>query len=244
MSFTKPSKNNSFPSITDSEKIGQLLIDIDDYASNALTSLKSRRSIEICYAARILPYVFLRPSHLVESKWSEIDWTAKQWHIPGERMKNGKDFIVPLSRQVLALLKELEGFTGGFEYIFTSQVSKAGHVTIEAVNKVFARIGYKGKMCGHGWRHAFVTNCKENFDYSSDVIYKQMSHTIEKDAATATYDKAEFLPERTAMMQDYADFLDGLKADARNDAAQPEGRKPPRPAAAHTQDRTQAAKAA
>ncbi|MDL2279763.1 hypothetical protein LJC15_03745 [Desulfovibrio sp. OttesenSCG-928-G11] len=51
------------------------------------------------------------------------------------------------------------------------------------MNRVFAHIGYKGKMCGHSWRHAFVTNCKEKFQYSSNVIYTQMSHTIEKDAA-------------------------------------------------------------
>lgn len=240
LSFSKPSKNNSFPSITDSEKIGQLLIDIDGYANNALTSLKSRRSIEVCYAAKIMPYVFLRPSHLVESKWSEIDWKTKQWCIPGERMKNGKDFVVPLSRQVIALLKELEGFTGAFEYIFHSQVAKAGHVTIEAVNKVFARIGYKGEMCGHGWRHAFVTNCKESLGYKSDVIYKQMSHTLERDSAKATYDKAEFLQERTAMMQDYADFLDGLKG-----AAQRKGQKiRTKPQANDTQNHTQEVKAA
>lgn len=240
LSFTKPSKNNSFPSITDPEKIGQLLIDIDEYARNALTEAKSRRSIEICYAAKILPYVFLRPSHLVESKWNEINWNTRQWCIPGERMKNGKDFVVPLSRQVIALLKELEGYTSGLEYIFPSQVSKARHVTIEAVNKVFARIGYKGEMCGHGWRHAFVTNCKESLGYKSDVIYKQMSHTLERDSAKATYDKAEFMLERTTMMQDYADFLDGLK-----DAVLPGIReKPTDPAADYTQARPQGSKAA
>lgn len=214
LSFTRPSKNNSFPSITDSEEIGQLLLDIDTHARNATANPKSRRSIEVCYAAKILPYVFLRPSHLVESRWVEINWQTQQWNIPGERMKNGKDFIVPLSRQVMVLLKELEGYAGWSEYIFPSQVAGKGHITIEAVNKVFAHLGYKGKMCGHGWRHAFVTNCKEKFQYSSNVIYKQMSHTIEKDAAKATYDKAEFLAERTAMMQDYANYLDKLRAAA------------------------------
>lgn len=240
LSFTRPSKSNSFPSITDSEKIGQLLLDIDNYAAHATTVQKTRRSVEVCYAAKIMPYVFLRPSHLVEGKWAEINWKAKQWCIPGERMKNGKDFVVPLSRQVLALLKELQGYTGEHDYIFPSQVAGTGHITIETVNKVFSRIGYKNKMCGHGWRHAFVTNCKEKLHYSSDVIYKQMSHTLEKDAAKATYDKAEFLPERTAMMQDYADFLDGLKA-----AAQPgAGKKPSIPATDTPQDRGQEAKAA
>ena len=105
-------------------------------------------------------------------------------------------------------------YTGGSRFIFHSQLAATGHITIEAVNKVFARIGYKGEMCGHGWRHAFVTNCKEKFDYNSDVIYKQMSHTIEKEAAKATYDKAEFLPARTKMMQDYADYLDNLRVAA------------------------------
>ena len=240
LSFTKPSKNNSLPSITDSEKIGQLLIDIDGYAHNALANPKSRRSVEVCYAAKILPYVFLRPSHLVESKWAEINWKTKQWCIPGARMKNGKDFIVPLSRQVIALLKELEGYTGGSEYIFHSQLAETGHITIEAVNKVFARIGYKGEMCGHGWRHAFVTNCKESLNYKSDVIFKQMSHTLEKEAAKATYDKAEFLPERTAMMQDYADYLDGLKAATQPEACATRGKPKPD----YTQECTQVSKAA
>ncbi len=217
MNFTKPSKTNSLPSITDPEKIGPLLLGIDDYARNAFANPKSRRSVEVCYAAKILPYVFLRPSHLAEGKWEEINWQTKQWHIPGKRMKNGKDFIVPLSRQVIALLKELEGYTGGNEYIFHSQVAKEGHITIEAINKVFARIGYKSEMCSHGWRHSFVTNCKESLSYSSDVIYKQMSHTIEKEAAKATYDKAEFLRDRIPMMQDYADYLDNLKTAAQKE---------------------------
>ena len=240
LSFTKPSKNNSLPSITDSEKIGELLTSIDQYAKDALSAPGTRRSVEVCFAAKILPYIFLRPSHMVESKWAEINWKTKQWSIPGARMKNGKDFIVPLSRQVLALLKELHGYTGDNEHIFHSQVAESGHITIESVNKVFSRIGYKGEMCGHGWRHAFVTNCKENLKYSSDIIYKQMSHTIEKDAAKATYDKAEFLAERTAMMQDYADYLDGLKAAAQS----PSSIMPVELEGDYTQDRTQVKKAA
>ncbi len=135
LSFTKPSKNNSLPSITDSEKVGQLLIDIDGYAHDALANPKSRRSVEVCFAAKILPYVFLRPSHLVESKWGEIDWKTKQWCIPGERMKNGKDFIVPLSRQVIALLRELEGYTGGNEHIFHSQRAEAGPIKPSHTNE-------------------------------------------------------------------------------------------------------------
>ena len=214
LNFTKPAKNNSLPSITDPEKIGHLLLHINQYARDSVAKPRSRRSIEVCYAAKILPYVFLRPSHMVEGEWKEIDWAASQWLIPGERMKNGKDFIVPLSRQAVSLLKELHGYTGGSKFIFHSQLAETRHITIEAVNKVFARIGYKGEMCGHGWRHAFVTNCKEKFDYNSDVIYKQMSHTIEKETAKATYDKAEFLPARTKMMQDYADYLDNLQVAA------------------------------
>ena len=215
LNFTKPPTTNSLPSITDKEGIGDLLVGIDRYATEAFSKPKTRRSLEVCYASKILPYVFLRPTHLVEGEWAEIDWKKSQWNIPGERMKNGKDFIVPLSRQVLAHLKELHGFTGGQKYIFHSKISESGHITIEAVLKVFARIGYKGEMCGHGWRHAFVTNCKENLkQYDSDVIYKQMSHTIEKEAAKATYDKAEFLADRITMMQDYADYLDSLRKTA------------------------------
>lgn len=206
LSFAKPPKQRSFPTITDPDRVGKLLLDIENYKP-------SNQGLEVAMALKIAPYVFLRPGTLVSGEWSEIHWEEKEWHIPGEKMKNSKPHVVPLATQVFALLKTLYGFTGEGRYMFPSW-GRQGHITNNALLKFYKNLGYKGEMCSHGLRHLAVTSLKE-LRFERDVIYLQMSHTLESSQSKATYDKTQLLPQRTAMMQAYADYLNGLREKAK-----------------------------
>ncbi len=90
--------------------MGKLLLAID-------TTMTEKNGIEVATALRIAPYVFLRPGLLTWGEWAAIDWEAKEWRIPGYKMKNNKPHIVPLARQVIALLENLHRYTGGGQYM-------------------------------------------------------------------------------------------------------------------------------
>lgn len=105
LSFKRPAPNRGFATITNPDKVGKLLVDID-------TSLTGNCGIEVSTALRLAPYVFLRPGSLVAGEWQEILWKEKEWHIPGSKMKNNKLHIVPLPQQVISLLENLQRYTG------------------------------------------------------------------------------------------------------------------------------------
>ncbi len=210
LAFRKPPKGRSLATITDPKKVGKLLLDIRGYADKG-------RGVEVASALCIAPYVFLRPGTLTWGEWSEIDWKKREWNIPGDKMKNGRPHIVPLSTQVIALLKQLHNFTGSGRYLFPSW-RKEGYLTTNSLIKALHALGYhSGDFTTHGFRHMAVTLLKE-LGFPHDVIYLQLSHTLERDSAKATYDKAQFLPQRKEMMQAYADYLDGLREKAVQEA--------------------------
>lgn len=129
-------------------------------------------------------------------------------------MKNNKPHVVPLARQVVEHLENLRRYTGEGQYLFPSY-GKSGHLTTNSLLKAIHSAGCGSKeFTSHGFRHMAVTLLKE-LGFLHDVIYLQLSHTLERDAAKAAYDKAQLLPQRKEMMQSYADYLDGLREEAR-----------------------------
>lgn len=128
-------------------------------------------------------------------------------------MKNNKPHVVPLARQVVEHLENLRRYTGEGHYLFPSY-GKTGHLTTNSLLKAIHASGYGSReFTSHGFRHMAVTLLKE-LGFPHDVIYLQLSHTLERDAAKAAYDKAQLLPQRREMMQAYADYLDSLREQA------------------------------
>lgn len=161
------------------------------------------------FAMQLLALTFVRTGELIGAKWDEVDWKRKEWHIPKERMKMKRPHLVPLSRQAIALLKSLYERTGDTDYLFYSSGSKDRHISNGAVLMALRRMKYDKKMTGHGFRTLASTILNEK-GYPADVIEKQLAHES-KDKIRAAYNRAEYLPERKKMMQDYADILDELK---------------------------------
>ena len=206
-----PPKEKHHASIIEPKRIGELLRAIDDYEGYFVT--KS--------ALRLAPLVFVRPGELRRAQWPEIDLDKGEWRIPAERMKMREQHIVPLSRQAVAILRELEPLTNRAipakpdlpRYVFPSARTRERPMSENAVLAALRRMGYtKDEMTGHGFRSMASTLLHEQ-GWNHQVIERQLAHA-ERNAVSAAYNFAEHLPERRKMMQAWADYLDALKASA------------------------------
>ena len=157
-------------------------------------------------AMQLMALTFVRTSELIGAKWDEVDWINQEWRIPKERMKMKRPHTVPLSRQALAILKDLHLWTGKKAHIFHSPSSRSMHMSNGAVLMGLRRMGYKKRMTGHGFRSLASTILHEN-NFPSDWIERQLAHEDE-DKIRSAYNRAEHLSERRKMMQWWADYLD------------------------------------
>lgn len=164
-------------------------------------------------AMQITPYVFVRPGELRHAEWTEIDFDKAEWRIPAEKMKMRVTHIVPLSRQVMDILKELQPLTGSGRYVFPSIRNASRPMSENTVNASLRRIGYaKEEMCAHGFRAMASTMLHEQ-GWDSDIIERQLAHK-EGNAIKEAYNHARHLPERVKLMQHWADYLDGIRNGA------------------------------
>ena len=165
-------------------------------------------------ALRLLLLTFVRPGELRKALWSEFDLDAAEWRVPAERMKMREPHIVPLSRQTVVLLKELQTYTGGRGLLFPNYRRPNDCMTATTLNRALERMGFNGKdsigFSAHGFRATASTLLNEQ-GYRSDVIERQLAHA-ERDKVRASYNHAEYMDERKAMMQEWADLIDRLSS--------------------------------
>lgn len=186
-------------SITDPKEIGELLRNLRAYSGSLVTGC----------ALRLAPMVFLRPGELRHAEWIEIDLDEREWRIPAEKMKSRALHIVPLSKQAIAILREIRPVTGEGRYVFPSVRTADRAMSENTVNAALRRLGYTNdQMTGHGFRSMASTLLNEK-GWNRDAIERQLAHG-ERDAVRAAYNYAEHLPERRKMMQWWADYLDNL----------------------------------
>ena len=164
---------------------------------------------------RLMMMVFIRTSELTETPWSEIDFENEVWIIKWDRMKMGKrkinprkvDHHVHLPRQGWELLRELRALTGGNHYLFPNRNDHGRPTSNWAILAALKRMGYAGRMTGHGFRSLAMGVLKERLGYRHEVVDRQLAH-LSGDIYGEAYDRALFLQERKIMMQEYADYLD------------------------------------
>lgn len=157
-------------------------------------------------ACKLLALTWVRTKELRMMEWAEIDGDV--WRIPEGKMKRRKDHIVPLSKQALDILEKMKARSRGGRYVFHSDHTTDRPMSDSTILMLLYRIGYKGKMTGHGWRSIGSTWANEK-GYSSDAIERQLAHSPE-DKVRAAYNRAEYLPERRKMLQDWANWLDSI----------------------------------
>ncbi len=188
--------------ITDPLRIGDLLRAIDAYRGQPTTEA----------ALKLAPLTFVRPGELRGAEWKEFDLDKEEpeWRIPSTRMKMRDEHIVPLSRQAVAILREIEPLTGGGRYVFPSL--RGGHrpISENTVNVALRNMGYSGQeMTGHGFR-AMASTCLNERGVAPDLIELQLAHA-ERDEVRAAYNRSKRLADRRKMMQEWADYLDELR---------------------------------
>lgn len=190
-------------SVTDPKEAGELLRAIDGFTGSFTTRC----------ALRFAPLVFVRPGELRHAEWTEFDFNKAEWRIPASKMKMKEQHLVPLSRQAIDVLCEIQQVTGCGQYIFPSERGGGRPMSENTVNAALRRMGYKSdEMTGHGFRSMASTLLHE-LGYPHQVIERQLAHG-ERNQVSAAYNFAEHLPERRRMMQEWADYLDRQKAGA------------------------------
>ncbi len=195
-----PVKSRNFASVTEPARVGELLRAIDGYSGQPITAL----------ALKLAPLVFVRPGELRGAEWSEFDLEGAEWRIPAARMKMGEQHIVPLSRQAVAILRELQILTGSGQYVFPSLLSAERPMSDNTINAALRRLGYASdEQTGHGFRSMASTLLNEE-GWHPDLIELQLAHK-ERNKVRAAYNRAQRLEERRKMMQAWADYVDELR---------------------------------
>lgn len=171
-----------------------------------LRAIESRGDDFTKSALKLIALTFVRTSELIGARWEEIDWEKEEWLIPKERMKMKRPHVVPLSRQALAVLRDLHECTGRKAHVFHSAGSKSLHLSNGTILMGLRRMGYAKRMTGHGFRAVASTILNEN-NFAPDWIERQLAHEDE-DKIRSAYNRAEHLAERKKMMQWWGDYLD------------------------------------
>lgn len=190
----------------DLDQLAGLLYKIDQYSGSTI----------VASALKLLPLVFQRPSEVTQMEWGEIDFDSAIWTIPEHKKKERNvtsgDHIVPLSKQAIAILKDLQRITGRAQYVFRNQINPRTHMPSDSLNKALRNIGYctKTEQSAHGFRAVARTIIDEQLKVRPDWIELQLAHSP-KDQNGRAYNRTRFLPERTKMMQDWANYTDQLK---------------------------------
>lgn len=204
-SALKVHKSNHFPFLK-SDEIPDFLRALDSYAGSRLVQI----------ATKLLMVTGVRTIELRAALWQEFDLDNAIWEIPAERMKMRRPHLVPLSTQALGFLNELKSMTGNYRYVFPGRNDPNKPMSEASVNQLIKRIGYAGKLTGHGFRHTLSTILHEN-GFNTAWIEMQLAH-VDKNTIRGVYNHAQYIEDRKKMMQWYSDFIINLNGE--NDECQ------------------------
>lgn len=182
-------------------ELPEVLAAVEDTGSHRLVKL----------AVRFLVLTGVRPQELRFATWQEFDLEAATWRIPPERMKMRRAHIVPLPRQALELLEEVQAISSSDSYLFCTRTN-GKPISENTINKALRLAGYKDRQTGHGFRHLLSTELNER-GYNSDWIETQLAH-IGKNKIRATYNHADYVEQRRQMVQEWADLVDAAERGA------------------------------
>jgi len=191
----KPTRKVNMARI-DAKELPSLLRAIELYEGRQLTRL----------AMKLMALTFVRTSELIGARWEEFDFEANRWNIPAERMKMNTPHIVPLAAQTLEVLNLLRNLSEQYELVFPGEQNQRKPMSNMTILKALERMGYKGRMTGHGFRGLASTVLHEQ-GYNHEHIELQLAHAP-RNAVSAAYNHAQYLEPRAKMMQDWANFLE------------------------------------
>lgn len=195
-----------YGAVIDPAGVGQLLRSIDGYEGQPITK----------FAMQLAPHVFVRPGELRHAEWSEIDLEGALWTIPAGKTKMRKEHVVPLSRQAIAILKDVQPLTGPSGYVFPSVRTRRRPMSDNTINAGLRRLGYAtDEMTAHGFRAMASTLLNESGKWNPDAIERALAHG-DTDKVRAAYHRGAHWKERVAMAQWWSDYLDDLRNGAKS----------------------------
>jgi integrase len=194
-------KARHYAAILEPDKLGQLLRAIDGFECYPVTK----------FALQIAPHIFVRPGELRHGEWNEIDWDKATWTIPEGKMKARRTHVVPLSRQVLELLRQLKPVSGGKGYIFPAFHTRQRPMSENTINAAFRRMGFtKDEVTAHGLRSTASTLLNESGLWHPDAIERALAHG-DSNAIRGVYNRGNYWDERVKMAQWWSNYLDKLR---------------------------------
>ncbi|MGO4169912.1 tyrosine-type recombinase/integrase [Novosphingobium sp. YAF33] len=192
------------PAITAPKQVGALMRAIHDYDGAKYTSI----------ALRLLAHTFVRPGELRHAEWKELDLDRSVWIIPPHKMKMRRPHTIPLSRQALAIIGEIEHGENFSMYLFPGMRSTKRPLSDNTINAALRRMGYeKDEMTAHGFRAMAATLLNEMGTWNPDAIERQLAHA-EPNSVRRAYTRGHHWDERVRMMQHWSDYLDQLRGGA------------------------------
>ncbi len=198
----KPRKKDHYARL-ETKELPELLRKIEAYQGSPWTRL----------ALKLMALTFVRTGELIGARWDEFDVEAAEWRIPAERMKMRTPHVVPLSAQALDVVRSLHELRNRSPLLFPGERDHEKPMSNNTILAALKRMGYAGRMTGHGFRGVASTILHEaGFDHAH--IELQLAH-MERDEVSAAYNFATYLPQRRKMMQWYADHLDALRQGAK-----------------------------
>jgi integrase len=200
-----PPKTTHYKTILDPLRVGALLRDIEGYVGHPVTRA----------ALRLAPLVFVRPGELRAAEWAEIDLDAAEWSIPAAKMKMKLPHVVPLSRQAVAVLRELHPLTGAGRFVFPSILTGARCMSNNTTRNALRRLGYGNEeISPHGFRSMARTLGAEKLDISEAVLEALLAHRV-PDALGRAYNRTEWREQKRDAVQKWGDYLDRLRDGAK-----------------------------
>jgi integrase len=201
-----PPKVKHRAAIRDPAELGSFLRAVEGYMGQSETKA----------ALRLLPLVYTRPGELTQAEWAEFDLDKAVWSVPASREKMRRGFDVPLARQAVAILRELQGLTGHRRLVFPGMRSPERPISENTLNAAMRRLGYgQDEVTAHGFRSTASTLLNESKRWSIDAIERSLNH-VEGNAVRRAYDRSRHWEERVRMAQWWADHLDELRLSDAN----------------------------
>lgn len=178
------------------ERLKMFMLKLKDYGGLRTTQL----------AIKLMLYTFVRTVEMRRGVWTEVNLDDALWVIPGGKMKMNRTHMIPLSRQSVAILKELKTITGAGVHMFPNSRRPDDIMSATTINRAMEYLGVPNT--GHDFRATASTHLYE-MGYPEDWVEMQLAHA-EKKKTKAAYNHAKYLQDRRAMMQAWADWLDNL----------------------------------
>jgi integrase len=198
-----PKKGGHFAAVTDPTKLGDLLRALDGYKGSPI----------VAAALRLAPMLFVRPGELRSARWADIDLEKGEWAFTAK--KTDTDRIVPLAPQAVAILLDLQPLTGNGVFVFPNGRSNTRPMSDNAILAALRRLGVpKETASGHGFRASARTILDEVLGFPPHLLEHQLGHEV-RDPLGRSYNRTQHLPQRKKMMEDWADYLDKLRADVK-----------------------------